>query len=180
MTRFLTAPVLYALAALSLVLGGIAALQSYRLQVAKADRAETLAEVARDARVVAEQSAQLAVQAAEAKATYHNEKGVAAATRAQEMNDAYERGRRTGAAIAAGTQRVRDVWRDRCPQANAWQGTELAGGFALVDRGRADAIGRVLGLAGGFDAQYSEAIARLKAAQGLLNVCYERPAEVKP
>lgn len=180
MTRFVTAPVLYALLALCALLAGFATLQSYRLQVARADQAVVLADIARDARSVAEQSANLAVLAAEAKAAYHEEKSRAATTRAQEMNDAYERGRLTGAAIAAGTQRVRDVWRDRCPQANAWQGTELAGGFALVDRGRADAIGRVLGLAGGFDAQYGEAIARLNAAQTLLNVCYEQPAEMSP
>ena len=180
MSRFLTAPVMYALLALSLLLGGFACVLSYRLQVARAAHADTLAEMARDARTVAEQSAKLAIQAGEATIIYHEQKSQAAATRAQEINDAYLRGQRTGADIAAGTQRVREVWRDQCPQADAGQGAELAPGFALIAPGRAHAIGRVLGSAGAWDAQYAEAIARLKSAQSLLNVCFEQPTEAHP
>lgn len=97
-------------------------------------------------------------------------------TRKKEIDDAFERGRVAAAGIAAGDIPVRVVWRDRCSAPAAGAGAEPDSRAAGVDQGRADAIGRVLGHGGAFDAQYHEAYARLTSAQKLLNQCYEEPA----
>lgn len=97
-------------------------------------------------------------------------------TRKKEIDDAYQRGRVSAAGIAAGDIPVRVVWRDRCSAPAPGAGTGPDTGPAGVDQGRADAIGRVLGHGGAFDAQYHEAYARLTAAQKLLDQCYEEPA----
>lgn len=123
--------------------------------------AEAAAEVARKA-----SAARVAFAEARAKAESDYNEGVA---------NAYERGRATAAGIAAGTVRVREVWRD-CPAAPAGEGAGPAGRPADVSANRGEAIGRVLGIGGEADAAYARAIARLTAAQQLVDACHEEPA----
>src|SRR5690606_20067120 len=101
--------------------------------------AQAAAEVARKA-----SAARVAFAEARAKAESDYNEGVA---------NAYERGRAAAAGIAAGTVRVREVWRD-CPAAPIGEGTGPAGGAADVAPDRAEAIGRVLGIGGEADAAY--------------------------
>jgi hypothetical protein len=132
------------------------------------------AEVLRD---IADKTAETARLAGLAQNAYHEKVQSDALAYEQKEEAAYERGRQHGAAIAAGTERVRTVWREReCPQADAGQGPESGDGRSGVAPGRAAAIGAVLGLGGAFDAGYDLAYGRLKAAQGLLNACYDEPA----
>lgn len=149
-----------------------------QLAAERAAHAETRAAHAQVLQRIAEGTAEVARKAAAARDEYERAKSAALAEHEQEVRDAYERGRAAAAGIAAGTVRVREVWRDReCPAAAAGPGAEPAGGPAAVADDRAAAIGRVLGIGGEADATYALAYARLRAAQGLLNTCYEEPAE---
>lgn len=97
---------------------------------------------------------------------------------AVEIAAAEERGRAAAAGIADGSVRVRVEWRDRaCPVAAFGEGAEPAAGDQAVPRGRADAIGRLLGHGGQWDADYQLCYARLTRAQALINSCYEEPAQ---
>lgn len=136
----------------------------------KAEHARVLADIATKSQDVAD-------KAAAARAAFGDLVLADQAAYSKGVSDAYERGKSVGAGIAAGTVRVRTVWRDRqCPQAAAGTGPEPGAGLADVDQGRADAIGRILGLAGEWDAAYGLAYRRLTRAQALLNACYEEPA----
>lgn len=142
--------------------------------------AETKAAHAKVLGKIAEQTAETARLAGIAQNAYHEKVQSDALAYGKKQDAAYERGRKHGAAITAGTERVRTVWRDReCPKAIAGEGAEPVGGSANVDPGRAEAIGEVLGLGGSFDADYNVAFERLKAAQGLLNACYDEPANLE-
>lgn len=126
---------------------------------------------------LAEAEAAVAGHSAALRESYDAGVESAADMRELETKNAYNRGVDAGRRIAAGTQRVQPVWRDReCPAAPEGAGAGAGEGAAEVSGERAAAIGRVLGLAGGWDAQYAEAMRRLEAAQGLLNACYEKPA----
>lgn len=176
--NFLTMPVLYGLAAAAIGAGVFAGVQTVRLANEKADHSSTKAEHAKVLQTIAEQTAETARLAAIARDTFDDEVMSGLVRHAKEVDNAFERGRKHGAAIAAGTERVRTVWRGReCPKAAAGSGTEPAAGIADVDPGRAEAIGEILGLGGSFDADYSAAFERLKSAQGLLNACYDEPAK---
>jgi hypothetical protein len=145
-------------------------LDASEIATLKADHAKVLADIAGQTQVVAD-------KAAVARAAYGDEALANQAAYDKGVRDAYDRGKSAGAGIAAGTVRVRTVWRDRqCPQAPAGPGSEPGGRVADVDQGRADAIGRVLGEAGRWDAAYGLAFRRLQSAQGLLNTCFEKPA----
>ena len=150
------------------------------LRYDQGDRAGERAADARHRKTIDDLRAKTARQeavAAAARAVYDSQASADAARHEQEKRDAYERGRAAAAGIAAGDIGVRTVWRDReCPQAAAGPGAEPAGRHPDVDPGRADAIGRVLGHGWRWDAAYGLAIARLNAAQQLLNACYDQPA----
>ena len=136
----------------------------------KADHAKVLADLAKAAQDVAD-------KAAAARAAYGDAVLADQSKYEQGVSDAYNRGKSAGAAIASGAVRVREPWRDQCPQAPAGQGAEPDAGPSGVDPSRADAIGRVLGLAGQWDAAYGLAYGRLIRAQELLNACYEEPMQ---
>jgi hypothetical protein len=149
-----------------------------QLSAERAAHAETKASHAAILAGIADQTAEVARKAAVARTEFEAYRADAKVQRDEAERQAFERGKSTAARIGSGAVVVREQWRDReCPVAAPGQGAELTPGFALVDRGRAEAIGRVLGLAGSFDASYREAYERLTAAQGLLNACYEQPAE---
>lgn len=136
----------------------------------KAQHAAVLTAIAAQAQVVAD-------KAAAARAAYGDAVLADQSKYEQGVSDAYNRGKSAGAAIASGAVRVREPWRDQCPQAPAGQGAEPDAGPSGVDPSRADAIGRVLGLAGQWDAAYGLAYGRLIRAQELLNACYEEPMQ---
>lgn len=125
---------------------------------------------------IALETAKQEQQAIAERAEYDRKLDAQWAANEQEKANAYERGRAAGAAIAAGTVRVREVWRD-CPATAAGEGAESDGRAADLFGRRADAIGGLFGAAGVWDATYALAIGRLNAAQGLLNQCYEQPGE---
>lgn len=126
---------------------------------------------------IADKTAKSAAAAARARTLFNQGTQADAVRHAKEVSDAFEAGRAAAAGIVDGTARVRTVWRDRqCPAADAGAGTEPVGRHPDVDQGRADAIGRVLGLGWRWDADYGLVVARLTRAQALLNACYEQPA----
>ena len=136
----------------------------------KAGHAKVLADIAAQAQDAAN-------KAATARAAYGDKVLADQSAYDTGVKDAFDRGKTAGARIASGAVRVRTVWRERqCPQAAARPGAEPAGRLAEVDPGRADAIGRVLGLGGQWDAAYGLAYRRLTSTQQLLNACYEQPA----
>lgn len=164
-------------AVLGLALWWAVILPRQQLAAERAAHAGTKAEHARVLQALAEAAAEAARKAARAREAF------AAATAESETRyqegvaDAYERGRATAAGIAAGTVRVREVWRERdCPAAAGGQGAEPAAGSAGVSGDRAAAIGRVVGIGGVADAGYARAIERLKAAQAIVDQCFEEPA----
>ena len=127
---------------------------------------------------LAAQTEAVAKAAVRARTVYDAATAAASTKHEQEVHRAYERGKGVAAGIRSGTVRVRDVWQDCSGGAQALpgQGTGLAPGAEAVTAGRADAIGRVLGQAGGWDADYEKALTRLRDAQVLVNQCYEEPA----
>lgn len=127
---------------------------------------------------LAAQTEAVAKAAVRARTVYDAATAAASTKHEQEVHRAYERGKGVAAGIRSGTVRVRDVWQDCSGGAQALpgQGTGLAPGAEAVTAGRADAIGRVLGQAGGWDADYEKALTRLRDAQALVNQCYEEPA----
>jgi hypothetical protein len=176
--NFLTTPILYGLCAIAIAAGLFAGVQTVRLSSEKADHAETRADHADVLREIADKTAEAARLAASARAAYDAQALADQAKHSKEIDDAFERGRDAAAGITAGAVRVRTVWRERqCPQAFPGPSAQPADGVADVDPGRAEAIGRILGLGGSFDADYRLAYERLTAAQGLLNACYQEPAE---
>ncbi|GEM_PF-2445473 len=175
-----TARLLLQFAALAALLAAIwwaAILPRQQLANERLAHATTRATHAQVLTDLAQATAEVARKAAAARVTYAEAKAKAESEYNKGVADAYERGRTAAAGIAAGTVRVREVWREReCPGAAAGQGTELAGRVADVSADRAEAIGEVLGIAGEADAAYARAIARLTAAQELVNACHEEPA----
>src|SRR5690606_2698000 len=137
------------------------------LAAERAAHATTRATHAQVLASLAEATAEVARKAAAARVTYAEAKATAESDYNKGVSDAYERGRAAAAGIAAGTVRVREVWRD-CPAAAAGEGAEPAGRPADVSADRGEAIGRVLGIGGEADADYARVIARLRAAQQLV------------
>lgn len=137
----------------------------------KARHAKVLAEIAEKTAAVAEKAKAahaLFLQGVEEDAHAH----------AAEIAAAEERGRAAAAGIADGAVRVRIEWRDRdCPRPAPGEGAEPAARDQAVPRGRADAIGHLLGKGDAWDADYQLCYARLKRAQSLINTCYEEPAD---
>lgn len=133
----------------------------------KAKHAQVMTEIAAKSEAVARQAAQ-------ARDKYKAQTAEDQKKHEQEVKDAFERGKSVAAGIRDGSVGVRQVWRDReCPQAVSGQGGEPGRGAETIPAGRADAIGRLLGEAGGWDADYKACYARLTRAQELLNACYE-------
>ncbi|MFT4179598.1 MAG: hypothetical protein QM612_09080 [Thermomonas sp.] len=156
-----------------LVFGGCrwqAKLDAGEIAELKATHAATLAEIAEKTRVAAD-------KAVAARIAYSDKALADQAAYQKGVNDAYARGNAVGAAVAAGTVRVREVWRDQCPATAAGKGSEPAGRDQPITQGRADAIGRIVGYGGQWDATYALAIHRLNQAQTLLNACYEQPGD---
>lgn len=179
--NFLTAPVLYALLAVSIGLGVTAGVQTVRLSSERTAHAETKADHAKVMQDIADKTAEAARLAALARDTYNDRVTAEQVKHAKEIDHAFERGRKHAAGIQSGAVSVRTVWRDReCPKAAPGSGSEPVAGLAAVDPGRAEAIGEILGLGGSFDADYSLAYGRVKAAQVLLDACYDEPANPNP
>jgi len=173
-----TARLLLQFAALAALLAAIwwaAILPRQQLANERLAHATTRATHAQVLADLAEATAKVARKAAAARVTYAEAKAKAESDYNKGVADAYERGRAAAAGIAAGTVRVRAVWRD-CPAAAAGPGTEPAGRPADVSADRGEAIGRVLGIGGEADAAYARAIDRLRAAQQLVDACHEEPA----
>lgn len=140
----------------------------------RAAHAQVLADLASKTRAVAE-------KAAAARGTYESRNEEDRDAHDRELDAAFERGKAAAAGIGDGTVRVRTVWRDReCPAPAAGAGAAAGAGLEAVPAGRADAIGRVLGLAGQWDADYAALYQRLLAAQPLIDACYEQPAKAVP
>ena len=158
----------------------IAAIGFGQLRYAAGERAGEEAADARHAKVMkdlADKTAKAAELANRARDLFNQQAQADQLRHAEEITDAYDRGRAAAAGIVDGAVRVRTVWRDRqCPAAVAGAGAEPAAGHPDVAPGRADAIGRVLGAAWRWDADYGLAHARLTRAQALLNACYDQPA----
>lgn len=157
-----------------MLFGGV---QCSAKQVERMAHAETKAAHAKVMKEIADKTGETARLAALARDTYDDKVTADAVRHAKEIDHAFERGRKHAADIAAGDVRVRTVWRNReCPQAVPGSGAEPDARIAGFDSGRAEAIGRVLGLGSTFDAEYNRAIGRVKAAQTLIDACYEQPA----
>lgn len=139
-------------------------------QATRAAQAETLAGLAAKAQAAAEAAARV-------RTVFETEREESIRVHAEDVAAAFERGKTVGAGIRDGSVRVRTVWRDsECPAADAGEGAGPGAGAEAVPAGRADAIGRVLGLGGQWDADYALCYARLKSAQKLLDQCHEEPA----
>jgi len=175
-----TVRILLALGGLALMLAALWWAAIWPRQQLAAERAAHAGTKARHAEVLqglAEAAAEVARKAARAREAFAEATAESESRYEKGVADAYERGRATAAGIAAGTVRVREVWREReCPAAAGGQGTEPAAGPAGVSGDRAAAIGRVLGIGGAADAGYARAIERLNAAQAIVDQCFEEPA----
>lgn len=126
---------------------------------------------------LSEAEAAAAVKSQEVQAAYDAGIAASAKMREKEIQDAYNRGRSTAAGIKSGAVSVRTVWRDReCAASAEGEGAGAGEGVAGVSGERADAIGRVLGHGGRWDATYAEAYRRLTEAQKIVDACYEEPA----
>lgn len=154
------------------------------LAAEKLDHAATQAEFA-DAKAkhaavleqIAEDTAKMAEKAALLGSVLEKQRETDKETHRKEVASAYERGKSYAARIVSGDVSVRDVWRDReCPTPTAGEGAGPESWPSGVSWGRADAIGRVLGHGGRFDADYDLLWKRLGEAQERLNLCYEEPA----
>ena len=158
----------------------IAAIGFGEVRYIAGERAGEKAANARHAEVlnaIADKTAKAAELANRARDLFNQQAQADQLRHAEEITDAFDRGRAAAAGIVDGAVRVRTVWRDRqCPATDAGAGAEPAGGHPDVAPGRADAIGRVLGYGWRWDADYGLAYARLTRAQALLNACYEQPA----
>lgn len=163
--------------ALLAVLWWAAILPRQQLAAERTAHAETKTAHATVLAAIAAKSEEVARLAAVARDTYNTENAGAKLRHEQEVRDAYERGKSTADGIRSGAVVVREVWRDQCPQAPAGPGAEPAGGHPAVSADRAEAIGRVRAIGGEGDAGYHLLFDRLVRAQGLLNACYEQPAE---
>lgn len=137
----------------------------------KAEHAAVMADIAARTRAAAE-------AAQRARDTYTTKTQEDARVHELEVAAAFERGKGVAAGIRSGAVRVQDVWRDgRCETPDAGEGAGPGAGTEALTGGRADAIGRVLGYGGTWDADYAAIHARLTRAQALLNQCYEQPAQ---
>lgn len=88
------------------------------------------------------------------------------------VNDAYERGKDVGRTVAAGTRRLRDDWAvHQCP-APGWDGALVVAPNPAELGRRAVAVGRVLGKAGEWDADYRRVYDALIDTRALLAQCY--------
>jgi hypothetical protein len=177
----ITGPVVYGLGIALAAAVAFSGLQTVRLAREQAAHAQTKQQHATVLREIADKTAEAARLAGIARAAYDAQALEDLHQHSKDIEDAFKRGEAAAGSINAGAVRVRTVWRDReCPQAVPGQGAEPDDGTADVTPGRADAIGRVLGHAGTWDAAYRLAYERLTAAQGLLNACYEEPALSNP
>lgn len=134
----------------------------------------------RHAQLVGELAAQAKVAAAAAKAAraaYQREEKARDEAYKQAVEDAYERGKAVGRAVAAGDRRLRRDWDvRRCP-APAGDAAAAAEDDADALGRRAVAVGRVLGKAGEWDATYRRTYETLIATRRLLAQCYGVPPE---
>lgn len=176
MTRFLTAPIMYALLALLALSAGFGVVQTVRLAGEKEDHADARTKHAQVLADIATKTQAAAAAAIAARDAYNTSSAAASIARAKGESDAYQRGMAVTAGINAGTVRVQDLWRV-CGASGATAGdaADLAGGHSAEDQRRAAAIGRILGKGGKFDAQYERTYAELISTRALLAKCYEDP-----
>lgn len=88
------------------------------------------------------------------------------------VNDAYERGEAVGRAVGAGERRLRNDWAvHQCP-APGWDGALVVAPNPAELGRRAVAVGRVLGKAGQWDADYRRVYDALIDTRRLLAQCY--------
>ena len=109
---------------------------------------------------------------ARALALYKANDKVRDAAHDKAVNDAYERGKDVGRAVTAGTRRLRDDWAvHQCP-APGWDGALVVAPNPAELGRRAVAVGRVLGKAGEWDADYRRVYDALIDTRALLAQCY--------
>lgn len=88
------------------------------------------------------------------------------------VSDAYERGKDVGRAVGAGERRLRNDWAvHQCP-APGWDGALVVAPNPAELGRRAVAVGRVLGKAGQWDADYRRVYDALIDTRALLAQCY--------
>ena len=132
--------------------------------------------------VVTEQAGVLADLAAKTKvakeatdraiADYKSKDKARTAAHDKAVSDAYERGKAVGRAVGAGERRLRPDWAV-CPARPTPGGPAPAGGGDPAELGRrAVAIGRILGQAGVWDADYKRVYDALIDTRALLAQCY--------
>lgn len=166
-----------AAAAVLLILWWIAVLPRQQLSAERIAHADTKVKHAAVMAEIAEKSAETLRLTMKAEAEFRAQVAQSKVDYDQGVKDAYQRGKDTAGAIRSGAVVVREVWRDQCPQALPGSGAEPAAGNPAVSGDRAEAIGRVRGIGGEADAGYHLLYDRLVTAQGLVNACYEQPAE---
>lgn len=107
-----------------------------------------------------------------ALAAYHDNEAVRDAAHKEDVHEAYERGLATGRAVVSGQRQLRDDWAVRQCPAPGWDGAiVVAPNQAELGR-RAVAVGRVLGKAGEWDADYTRVYDALIGTRRLLAQCY--------
>jgi len=154
-----------------------------RLDLAQEEKAHAALKAEHEGLLTKLQEAEAAAEAKSLEVRTAYDAGIAASAkmREQEIANAYQRGKSAAAGIKSGAVGVRTVWRDReCPASAEGAGPGSGEGVAQVSGERADAVGRVLGAAGGWDSSYSEAMRRLESAQKLLNACFDGVPETQP
>lgn len=93
------------------------------------------------------------------------------------VSDAYERGEAVGRAVVAGDRQLRQDWAVCPARPPAWDGALVGQGDPAELGRRAVAVGRVLGKAGEWDADYKRVYDALIDTRALLSQCYGAPAQ---
>ena len=143
-------------------------------------RGEYKAAVTEHARVLGELAARakVAKEATDrAIADYKSKDKARTAAHDKAVSDAYERGEAVGRAVGAGERRLRPDWAV-CPARPAPGDPAPAGEGDPAELGRrAVAVGRVLGQAGVWDADYKKVYDALIDTRTLLAQCYGAPPD---
>ncbi len=112
-----------------------------------------------------------------ARADYDTKDKARTVAHKEAVDEAFERGEAAGRAVVAGTRQLRPDWAVCPARPPAWDGA-LAGQGDPAELGRrAVAVGRVLGKAGEWDADYKRVYDALIDTRALLAQCYGVPTQ---
>lgn len=166
------AAVLIALAAALVGLGWAGGSRYWRgeYQAAVTEHARVLGDLAARAKAAKEATDR-------AIADYKSKDNARTAAHDKAVSDAYERGKAVGRAVGAGERRLRPDWAV-CPARPTPGDPAPAGEGDPAELGRrAVAVGRVLGQAGVWDADYKRVYDALIDTRALLAQCYGAPPD---